>query len=193
MVNKCVVFGCKSGYVCKSVKETKVFLFSFPLNNPELLKKWIKFVNRSNWKPTSNSVVCAKHFKEEFINPGKRTKLKWELDPVPTIHTSAALEVPSALPTSCTSRKSPKEREYQKDELAQFGKQDKITNFDDITENHAPDNYQFYKALQCIVFYNLVFSVTSGFPAVYGAIKLTKNCMWSWSGVENLCLCPNGL
>ena len=111
---------------------------------------------------------------EAFINPGKRTKLKWELDPVPTIHTSAALEVPSTLPTSSTSRKPPKEREYQKDELAQFGKQDKITNFDDITENHAPDNYQFYKGLQCIVFYNLVFSVTSGFPAVYGAIKIDK-------------------
>ena len=67
-----------------------------------------------------------------------------------------------------------KEREYQKDELAQIGKQDKITNFDDITENHAPDNYQFYKVLQCIVFYTLVFSVTSGFPAVYGAIKIDK-------------------
>ena len=117
-------------------------------------------MNRSNWKLTSNSVVCAKHFKEEFINPGKRAKLKWELNPGPTIYTSAAIEVPSTLPTSGTSRKPPEERIYQKDEPAQFGKQDKITNFDDLTENHAPANYQFYKSLQCIVFYNLVFSVT---------------------------------
>ena len=43
MVNKCVVFGCASGY--KSSGE-KVSTFEFPFKNLELLKKWIKFVNR---------------------------------------------------------------------------------------------------------------------------------------------------
>ena len=36
MVNKCVVFGCTSGY--KSSGE-KVFTFEFPFKNLELLKK----------------------------------------------------------------------------------------------------------------------------------------------------------
>ena len=38
MVNKCVVFGCKSGYLSKS--ENFVSLFRFPLDKADLLQKW---------------------------------------------------------------------------------------------------------------------------------------------------------
>ena len=95
MVNKCVVFGCKSGY--DSQKE-KVSGFSFPFTKPDLLEKWTKFVNRTNWKPSKSSVICVKHFKEELIIFGQRKKLKWELQPVPTVHSNEALKRPSTLP-----------------------------------------------------------------------------------------------
>ena len=64
MVNKCVVFGCTSEY--KSSGE-KVSTFEFPFRNQELLKKWIKFVNRRGWKLTKNLVICIRHFKEKFL------------------------------------------------------------------------------------------------------------------------------
>ena len=62
MVNACVVFGCKSGY---SSQSHKVNGFSFPFEKPDLLARWIKFVNRKNWKPSKNSIIFAKHFKDE--------------------------------------------------------------------------------------------------------------------------------
>ena len=65
MVNKCVVFGCKSGH---DNQQEKVSGFSFPLNNPDLLEKWVKFVNRPEWKPSKSSVICVKHFQQEFVN-----------------------------------------------------------------------------------------------------------------------------
>jgi len=34
-----------------NTKHEKVHGF-FPFNKPDLLAKWIKFVNRSDWKPT---------------------------------------------------------------------------------------------------------------------------------------------
>lgn len=35
----------------------------FPLNNPELLKKWIEFTDRGpNWKPSRWSSICSRHF-----------------------------------------------------------------------------------------------------------------------------------
>ena len=47
MVNKCVVFGCNSGYsTCKE----NVSSFRFPAEKPELLQKWIKFVNRADFQ-----------------------------------------------------------------------------------------------------------------------------------------------
>ena len=53
MVNKCVIFGCKSGY---DNQHEKVSGFSFPFTKPDLLKKWIKFVNRPNWKSSKYSI-----------------------------------------------------------------------------------------------------------------------------------------
>ena len=49
MVNKCVVFGCTSGY--KSSGE-KVSTFELPFKNLGLLKKWIKSVVIGNQPKT---------------------------------------------------------------------------------------------------------------------------------------------
>ena len=83
MVNKCVAFGCSSGYDTIS---KKVSTFSFPLGKSDHIEKWIKFLNRNNWFPTKNSILCIKHFEDECILKGKRNKLNWNLQPIPTIH-----------------------------------------------------------------------------------------------------------
>ena len=66
--------------------------FHFPLNKPELLTKWTSFVNRNEWKATSRSVLCDKHFAENVIKRRKQDTLKWNLSQIPTIHTKARLQ-----------------------------------------------------------------------------------------------------
>ena len=42
MVNKCVAYGCQSGYdETKTKVRTYVAMFRFPLNNKDLLVKWV--------------------------------------------------------------------------------------------------------------------------------------------------------
>ncbi|CAL1682464.1 unnamed protein product [Lasius platythorax] len=58
MVRHCSYSGCK-------VKEKQgLKLFRFP-NEPERRAKWISLINRSNWKPFKNSVLCETHFGED--------------------------------------------------------------------------------------------------------------------------------
>ena len=75
MVNKCVIYGCKSGYKGNANSFPS---FHFPFQKVDLLAKWTKFVNRLDWSPTSNSVTCANHFDQKFILNGKRKKLNWK-------------------------------------------------------------------------------------------------------------------
>ena len=75
IVNKCLVFGCNSGYQSSSKVNGNLVSFFFPFNKPDLLQDWIRFVNRRDWKPTTHSVLCELHFNEKFISRGKRCKL----------------------------------------------------------------------------------------------------------------------
>ena len=54
MVNKCAAPKCQTGYTSST---RKLSSFHFPLKNEELNKKWIRFVNRSDWVPTKHSVL----------------------------------------------------------------------------------------------------------------------------------------
>ena len=139
MVNKCVAFGCKTGYDSHINMST----FRYPHTKPALMEKWIKFVNRSDWIPTNNSVLCVKHFKEEFISKGKRNNLKWSLHPVPTIHSDEVMKRPSCLPNTNVSRKAPTDRNFQEDELRSFISADTIRSFDDLDEKCCPRSFQF--------------------------------------------------
>lgn len=170
MVNTCVVFGCKSGY---SSQIEKVSCFSFPFDKPDLLKSWVKFVNRKNWSPTKNSVICVKHFEEKYIKDGQRKKLRWENQPVPTIHTDKELKRPSVLPSPGIIRKKPKIRVYQKDELGDFENVDKIKSFSDLNENCAPASYLYHKTADHVVYYKLIFK-ENGFPIIRDSIKVDK-------------------
>ena len=120
MPNVCVVYGCKTNYLtCKEKAST----FDFPKCS-ELKDIWIKFVNRpveENWIPTKNSKICANHFDEKYIKRcNVRNYIKWDLNPVPTIHMPEAHKRPSQLPTSIIPRKKPMERVYQEDELLEI-------------------------------------------------------------------------
>ena len=116
-----------------------------------------KFVNRKNWKPGKHSIICAKHFKDELIKDGKRKKLKWELLPVPTIHTEKALKHLSVLPCASIIRKASQIRLFQKDELGNFENNDIIKSFNNLTAKNASPGYLCYYLLQIFLLKKVVF------------------------------------
>ena len=63
MVNKCAAPKCQTGYISSTGKLSS---FHFTLKNEELNKKWILFVNRSDWVSTKHSALCKLHFKDVF-------------------------------------------------------------------------------------------------------------------------------
>ena len=61
MVNTCVAVECESGYLSQSrSSKDEVNSFCFPIKKTHLLFYWERFVNRQEWKPTKNSVLCEK-------------------------------------------------------------------------------------------------------------------------------------
>ena len=87
MPNTCSVVFCKSGYKKRKDKKWSIPennpVFSFPFKNLDLLSRWTKFINRKDWVPGKNGEICSKHFQDKFLKPGKRTTLRWDLNPVP--------------------------------------------------------------------------------------------------------------
>ena len=52
------------------------------------MKRWIKFVNRKDWQPSSSSHICIKHFEEEYykkVKNSKRYYLAMNMKPFATI------------------------------------------------------------------------------------------------------------
>ena len=78
MPNKCTDLGCSTG--CDTYDDQKIASFHFPHTRKDLLEKWIKFVNSRNWEPSTNSSLCEKHLREQYINRGEAmyTKVKIE-------------------------------------------------------------------------------------------------------------------
>lgn len=91
MVNTCYIPLCQTGYR-KRVKDGKTYekhpIFKFPKKNPELLEKWIRFTNRKDHSIPKHGGVCSLHFEDKYLKEGQRTTLKWDLNPIPTIHTN---------------------------------------------------------------------------------------------------------
>ena len=84
MVNRCAMTNCTIGYT----KGLEKSFFHFP-EDLELQIQWIYLANRKEWTPTSNSVIYVEHFESKYVKYGKRCTLKWELHPIPTIHTDS--------------------------------------------------------------------------------------------------------
>ena len=179
MVNKCAVWGCKRGYENQEQEkqDEDYHAFHFPVGEKKehLLQEWMKFVNRNNWTPTKNSVICEFHFEEHLINKGQRWTLKWKSNPIPSIFTDEMKTIPkSVLPTPAPPpRKPPAKRNYQDDEIDSFLSRDIIKNFAEIGEEHAPTGYSCNKTTDHIVFYNL--SYVEGFPVILESIKVDDN------------------
>ena len=137
------------------------------------MEKWIKFVNRSDWIPTNNSVLCVKHFKEEFISKGKRNNLKWSLHPVPTIHSDEVMKRPSCLPNTNVSRKAPTDRNFQEDELRSFISADTIRSFDDLDEKCCPRSFQFKKNEKYVWIFRIDFE-EGNFPSLKECVRIDR-------------------
>ena len=176
MVNKCAAFGCSIGLLTESKKrDTKVASFHFPFQNGELIERWRKFVNRKEWQPTKSSVLCENHFEDRYKLRGKRTTLKWDLNPVPTIHSELAAKRPSLLPNLNPIRKNPRIRNILPDQAPDFFQSDTIRSFKDIDAKHCPPGYQIKMNENNIVFYRLVFDPETDFPSIHECIKIDSD------------------
>ena len=65
MVNKCAAPKCQTRYTTSTGKLSS---FHFPVKNEELNKKWIRFVNSSDWVPKIHSGLFELYFGDIFKN-----------------------------------------------------------------------------------------------------------------------------
>jgi len=107
MVNKCVAYGCKSGY--KRHQQTdpgvKVTLHAFPVANRELCDKWIRANPRKDFKLSKHAVLCSLHFlPSDFVaetrDSNKRRRRRKSLAGGLTRHFLKKNAVPSIFPNA---------------------------------------------------------------------------------------------
>lgn len=120
-------------------------------------------------------MICIKHFESKYVIKGKRNKLDWKLNPVPTIHSVEALKKPSVLCSPSAPRREPKRRIFQKDQLEQFKNNDSINDFTDSSEKTCPSGFECKINDDCIVYYKLEFDLVTSFPAISQSIKVDKD------------------
>ena len=173
---KCVVPLCNSNHEKSIYEGDGVFpVFEFPgKKKPDLHKRWIRFVNRSDWEPTDSSRICSKHFESKYIKHGtERVRLLRKLDPVPTIYPKEAEEKPSLLPTEPTkARKPPTVRVFQEDEISDYTEKFSIKSFADLLTKTCLDGYQVKRTENYIIYYRVEFREPSMCPQIMEAIKI---------------------
>lgn len=157
-----------------TVKKYRHFLFF--LENPTSKEKWIKFVNRFDWLPTKNSLLCMKQLEEKFILKEKRKKLNWDLHPIPTIHSEKIRKL-SLLPYRREFGKPPKQRLVHTDELHDFISADMINNFTQLEEAKCCSNVieSWKKKKDYIIIYGIVFDHEAHFPSIKECICIDQN------------------
>ena len=69
MVYKCCIVNCHSNLY----RRRKYMGIFFPKEG-NLKKRWIRFVNRKDWEPTSSPYTFIKHFEEKHYKKGKNSK-----------------------------------------------------------------------------------------------------------------------
>ena len=203
MVNKCALSYCSTGKESKkgnSVNEEKsqvteeealsehpvieddgkqsrgISTFKFPLDKPDLLEKWVYFVGKSNWKPSTNSVICEKHFEKAYVKlGGKRNKLNYDMGPVPTIHTEESENIPkSVLRVPAVPRPTPLERNPTVDEKPAFKQMDKISSMNCLTQECCPAGFLYRKHRDKVVYYNMQFDYVTSIPQVFESIVVDE-------------------
>ncbi|XP_032425466.1 THAP domain-containing protein 1 isoform X1 [Xiphophorus hellerii] len=61
MVQTCSAYGCKNRYH----KDKDISFHKFPLARPDVCRKWVAAMRRSNFKPTKYSNICSQHFSQD--------------------------------------------------------------------------------------------------------------------------------
>lgn len=146
MPRKCCVPGCKGNY---NSEDEVVSVFRFP-TDCDKRRLWLCKIPRDNFEPSKNSVVCEKHFIEEFIvrfdsatRPDgsvltvKRTNPKLREDAYPSIFLNCPAYLSEQPPTK---RKRPDDRRAEMDvrdeqSFANWLEADKIQNFQEFSDN----------------------------------------------------------
>lgn len=156
MPRKCCVPQCRGNY-----DETeKISVFKFP-SDPEKRNTWIRKIPRANFQPTSQSVVCAKHFADQYLIKSdsatrpdgtiltvERTRPKLSEDAYPSIFSNCPSYLSVEPPAK---RKKPDERraEVQKRDENAFSdwmKADNISSFSDFSngmKDHVGDKWLY--------------------------------------------------
>lgn len=126
MGRKCCVTGCNSNYSAVD----KVTVYRLPRDLAER-ERWIKAIPRDNIPNTPNTVVCIKHFPEDFETVSVKGRLRPKDPPsiFPNVPKSL-IPTPPPLPRS-TTKSSSTVRCHQPDELDEFSKRD-IVDFDTL-------------------------------------------------------------
>ena len=176
MVFKCCIFKCRSNYA----GEESTTVFSFP-KDEDLKRRWVKFVNRKDWQPTSSSFICSKHFEPKYYKKGatdKRCRLIKKLKPVPSIFDPENTLSSSSSTINLTSpilvpRRSPRKRDYQEDQYDDFLADDLIRGFNDLNESLSPPSYSFKLNNDHAIFFKLIDNV-SFVPEVTDCIMVDK-------------------
>jgi hypothetical protein len=79
MVNKCVAYGCKSGYKGNASPDCSITSHAFPLKNKDLCDEWIRANPRQDFMPTKYSKMCSLHFKPSDFTDEHRDSNKQRL------------------------------------------------------------------------------------------------------------------
>lgn len=59
---------------------------SFPLDKPELLKKWRRNLGKDDsWQPSERSLLCSRHFEKSCVRIGKDKRVSLKEASVPTL------------------------------------------------------------------------------------------------------------
>ena len=90
---------------------------------------------------------------------GSRNHLKWEMLPIPTIHTNDAHDKkvsPSSLSVPKVPRKVPRKRIFQEDQMGEFLLKDRIQDFESFTESDCLPGFTMIKQDGIVIRYHLV-------------------------------------
>lgn len=173
MVGKCCVPGCTSGYSTGNRKA----VFSFPMKNDELCVKWIRFINRANFFPGKHTKICILHFKPEFIQQNEqRPRLRWSLNPIPSIYPSSVCKSLQATQSFC--RKPPAKRIYQPDQIHLNPATCKLSSLHDVksavAKSNVFKNFQVIERNNTLILFNLNFN-SENIPCIGESIVISES------------------
>ena len=117
---------------------------------------------------------CFKILKK-FLKVGKRATLRWELQPILSIHSGNESMPPSNTPTPKTQRKPPSRVTALPHQLDDFNDNDKILDFSSISESLCPSDCKLQIDKSRVVFYTQKNRKTFDIPIVTEAIIINND------------------